>query len=279
MADFQITATPENHINESQRRLKIGSYDVAIEDDKLPYFGVIGASIILMIAVVVGEVKKEYKNYGFSIGCIAIIATCLCLVPNPYIDKYSILLNYFLFGWCFIGACFMTFGQGPFDETGNGYFASWALSVFSAMILGVSNIPGQVRQITAGMNEMIGLGACAIVVLIALMTDFKEWGYYARGEMVFAIITSILTILAVSNFAYARLKGIESIKEFEFPSLAVFACFWIIASCLTTFRGPFLVTSNGYFASWGGTILAVKAAISSKKEGLPDVGDATDENS
>ena len=262
--EAQATATPVgSNDQDNQRHLRVGSYDLSIDNEKVPLLGVAASAIVLLIAVGIGYVEKKIRNYGFSLGGIALIIGVLGLVPTPdAIDKYSLYLNYFLFLWCFIGACVMTFGNGPFTVTGNGYFASWALAVFSTMSMGItkSKMPENFRKAYAETNVILGLGACSVVTMIACIPQMDS--YYYKGETLFALIISILTILVVANFVYAKMKENLQIQQFEVPTLMVFAILWILAACMTTFRGPFLTTGNGYFAVWAGAVLAVKAALS-----------------
>lgn len=273
--EVQATAAPVdggNDAQDNQRHLRVGGYDLSIDNEKVPLLGVAASAIVLLIAVGIGSVEKKIKNYGFSLGAVALIIGVLGLVPNhDATDKYSLYLNYFLFLWCFIGACVMTFGGGPFTVTGNGYFASWALAVFSTMSMGItkSKMPENYRRAYAETNVILGLGACAVVTMIACIPQMQGY-YYYKGETLFALIISILTILVVANFVYAKMKENLQIQQFEVPTLIVFAILWILAACMTTFRGPFLTTGNGYFAVWAGAVLAVKAALSAlsaKKSG------------
>ena len=261
--EAQATATPVgSNDQDNQRHLRVGSYDLSIDNEKVPLLGVAASAIVLLIAVGIGYVEKKIRNYGFSLGGIALIIGVLGLVPTPdAIDKYSLYLNYFLFLWCFIGACVMTFGNGPFTVTGNGYFASWALAVFSTMSMGItkSKMPENFRKAYAETNVILGLGACSVVTMIACIPQMDS---QYKGETLFALIISILTILVVANFVYAKMKENLQIQQFEVPTLMVFAILWILAACMTTFRGPFLTTGNGYFAVWAGAVLAVKAALS-----------------
>ena len=261
--EAQVTATPVGgNDQDNQRHLRVGGYDLSVDNEKVPLLGVAASAIVLLIAVGIGYVEKKMKSYGFSLGGIALIIGVLGLVPTPdAIGKYSLYLNYFLFLWCFVGACVMTFGNGPFTVTGNGYFASWALAIFSTMSMGItkSKMPENFRKAYAETNVILGLGACSVVTMIACIPQMDS---QYRGENLFALIISILTILVVATFVYAKMKENLQIQQFEVPALMVFAILWILAACMTTFRGPFLTTGNGYFAVWAGSVLAVKAALS-----------------
>lgn len=251
-----------------QRHIHVGDYDISIDEDKAPLVGVAASAIILLIAVEIGQgVKRHIKEYGIAFASIALILSVVSLLPNnEQMKQYSPQLNYFLFVWCFIGACIMTFGDGPFIETSNGYFASWGMVIFAAMAMGYANIPlnDNLRRATEGQNLLLGLGACAIVCIVACVPYFDEYKFKAQGEAIFAIIISIMTVLLVANFVYGKYKGNAAMLQYEFPTLGVFALMWVLAAAMTTFRGPFSTTGNGYFAMWAGAVLAVKAAIRAK---------------
>lgn len=264
-----------------QREFKVGKKVVSVDEDKLPHLGVIAASIVLIIAVESGEqIRNDMRHYGIALASIAMILSFFSVIPPTaeMLKKYSLYINYFLFVWCFIGACVLTFGDGPFDTTGNGYFASWGLAIFSSLAMGINSLTDDVKEATAGMTSMLGLGACSVVVLIALIGDYKEYEWIVKGEMIFGLIICITSILLVANFTYFRTMGNATLKKMEFPTLAVFAILWILSACFNTFRGPFEETSNGYFASWGGAILAVKAAQTSRQECMEESEQATGEN-
>lgn len=276
MTDAEAQGTQQQ-----QREFKVGKKVVSVDEDKLPHLGVIAASIILIAAVETGEqIDNKMRQYGIAVGSIAMILSFFSAIPQTasMLEQFSLYINYFLFVWCFIGACVLTFGDGPFDTTGNGYFACWALAIFSSLAMGINSLSGDIKEATAGMTSMLGMGACAIVVLIALIGDFAQYEFIVKGEMIFGLITCISTILAVANFSYFRTQGNVTLKKMEFPTLSIFAIMWILSACFNTFRGPFEETSNGYFASWGGAILAVKAAQTSRKEGMEQSEQATGEN-
>ncbi|GFH59627.1 hypothetical protein CTEN210_16103 [Chaetoceros tenuissimus] len=264
---------PENQTEtqqqgDHQRHIHVGDYDISIDEDKAPLVGVAASAIILLIAVEIGQgIKRHIKEYGIAFASIALILSVVSLLPNnEQMKQYSPQLNYFLFVWCFIGACIMTFGDGPFIETSNGYFASWGMVIFAAMAMGYANIPlnDNLRRATEGQNLLLGLGACAIVCIVACVPYFDEYKFKAQGEAIFAIIVSIMTVLLVANFVYAKYQGNTAMLQYEFPTLGVFALMWVLAAAMTTFRGPFSTTGNGYFAMWAGAVLAVKAAIRAK---------------
>ena len=72
-------------------------------------------------------------------------------------------------------------------------------------------------------------------------------------------------ILATSLCLEGRAaRGCEGIVGFVV--LSIFAIMWVVLAGLTTFRGPFLTTGNGYFSSWIGAACACFAAFASRRK-------------
>jgi hypothetical protein len=99
------------------------------------------------------------------------------------------------------------------------------------------------------------------VLLATLPYIGSEYHY----EAIFALIISALSIIVVVLHLYKFQKHSKLPNE-SFMVLCFMSCIWIFIAGVTTFRGPFLVTGNGYFASWGGTILSVIAANEAHKD-------------
>ena len=264
---------PENQTEteqegDHQRHIHVGDYDIAFDEDKAPLVGVATSAIILFIALIMGHnVKRPIVGYGMVLASIALILSVVSLLlNNEQMKQYSPYLNYFLFVWCFVGACVMTFGYGPFIVTSNGYFASWGMAIFAAMAIGYANIPldDNVRKATKGQNLLLGLGACAIVCIVACAPHLYERKFEFLGESIFAIVVSAWTLLLAAHFVCGKRQRQGNTAVLESIALVAIAVHWVVAAAMTTFRGPFNSTGNGYFAMWAGAVLAVKAAIRAK---------------
>jgi len=116
------------------------------------------------------------------------------------------------------------------------------------------------------MNAILDLGAAATVVLVSLADylthEFDKESPY-KGETIYAMVITILTICAVGFFSFRYWKGSRSC--FESQILIAFSILWIVAASALTFSGPFLATGNGYFASWMTAIISFRAALYSWK--------------
>ena len=236
----------------------VGKFKVHVSDRQLPLVGIFFAGMVLLIAVCVSAQGFLYYSYGISVGVVAMFFSLLgfLLTFNDNLnDKFGKWNYIFLFIWCFVGACILTFSS-PFTLTGNGYFASWGLVIFCLMGVGLSG--ESVLSSIVGLGSLLGLGASAIVVIIASAIEIN--GFW-RNECIYALVVACLTVIVVA--IYAAERGIPGTK---FYVLLFFAILWIVLACLVTFRGPFLVTGNGYFGSWGGAVTSVFATMSALKE-------------
>jgi hypothetical protein len=220
---------------------KEGSGDAGEEaaSDQLALIGGFFSALVLLVAVLTDDnVTKKYENYGISLAVItmffALVGFGLSKKPmgKPEIPSY---INYFLFLWNFLGACIMTFGDGPFLHTSNGYFAAWGTVIFAVMGLGVPR--GAVKEI----GPLMGHLASSIIVVVAIASYGFDHDY--KGELTYGIIVACFAICTV--LILMKIEA-EIMAKLKFPILALFAIMWIISACILTFRGPFIQTGNGY---------------------------------
>lgn len=125
------------------------------------------------------------------------------------------------------------------------------------MALGVNASHLEAYKIT---GPIMGLLVSAIVTLTAIASEGLDSSEDDHAGKVYGICLTCLTILVV----LALLKLEESNGEppaFKLPVLAAFGIMWLTLACLLTFRGPFLTTSNGYFASWAGAVTSLYATF------------------
>ena len=113
-------------------------YDNLANHSSLAYGGIIVSATVLLVALMTMSSSTtknassfedhRYYHYGLAVGSVALIVSAFgwglaqltmrgnqseCFVKN------TLVINYFLFLWCFIGSSILTFG-GPFDVAGNG---------------------------------------------------------------------------------------------------------------------------------------------------------------
>lgn len=243
-----------------------------VSDAQFPLVVVSGASIVLLISVCTWELGMKSYGYALSVPILSLVLSICGLVLTVFReDLYSIYGNnlaQMLFMWNFTGACFLTFSS-PFTTTGNGYFAAWACVATSAMAMGLT--ADALRNRTEGIQSLMGLGACSVVLIFALI-DYvgAQAEDYLRGESIYAMVVSVFSVILCVGFVYFKKQeagdGDQQIAAVKFAFLSVFAILWFVLAFLVTFRGPFVTTGNGYFASWCGAVCACSAAFSAKKQ-------------
>jgi len=140
--------------------------------------------------------------------------------------------------WWGIAAGIITF-QGPFTDTGNGYFAAWAGFLFS--IVGIGASVTKAWSVAANSGPTIGLFIASVVVFCALLGDEAIGGGKAyQGEAIYALIISILTTLVVAIMLILESNGQEeTVVKVKMPMYLFFGVLWIVLACLVTFSGPF----------------------------------------
>ena len=128
-----------------------------------------------------------------------------------------------------------------------GYFASWATVVTAAMALGFTASAFQTS--VKGLGALMGLLASSIIVIIALI-DWVGGGTF-QTESIYAMVVACITVVLVLAHIYKEKKEGDGDGGgmVMFGVLAFFSVLWLVLACLVTFRGPFIATGNGYFAS------------------------------
>lgn len=227
----------------------------------LSYAGIFCSGLVLLVALVSNDLSRnhQYYEYGISIAVVAMVfALALWGMGAAQIgsDTITVYLNGFVFVWCFVGACFMTFG-GPFKVSGNGFFASYGLVISSVLGLGVG--ADNVKETATKLGGVLGLLVSSIVTVVAISS---EWGDSYKSELIYGLVVAIFTIV-VTGLLLATAGRLNKIKFFV---LLLFACLWIVLACLLTFRGPFITTGNGYFAVWLGCVMSIVATVAAKEE-------------
>ena len=119
---------------------KLAGIQVDISEKQVPMIMLAMSSSISLMAVSFGvDEDHRYYSYALSSGAVALSlsAVGLLLSWKKEWDKGSLsrYVSGMCFVWTFIAATILTFGDGPFVNTGNGYFATWAMVIFSTQSL------------------------------------------------------------------------------------------------------------------------------------------------
>lgn len=253
--------TPDENAPDQQEAVRVGGFSVS--QLQLPFAGMFFSAMVLIIAVNTPSSAKgtrKYWEYGNALAAVTMFFSLLgflMAMKNEGKVKTAGRINaIFLFLWCFVGACLMTFGQGPFLVTSNGYFSSWAMAVFSVQGAGISS--AAMKKGITTMSSELGLFTSAVIVLVSCIDWVSNSGEY-KGESIYALVLSAVTIVLILIFLCMERGNRGDPSRFKWIILACFAAMWIVEACLVTFRGPFVVTGNGYFGSWGGALTSVYA--------------------
>lgn len=256
----QTTTSPSNN-NTTNNNNRSGRRNLSMDIIQLCFLGQIFCALILLLEFQRRKIS-DYYGYGLAVTIVAMVLAFLgmLLYSAKYEDGYgktvtsSItmgqLITNFLVLWWFVAAIVLTFNNGPFTYTGNGYFAVWGGLLFAAGAMG----DGVTSH--SSMSATFGMMICSIVILIAIP------GYVEKGNGValYALLVAAFTVLVLLLYFFATtpLQTNPTVALFVFGLLAIF---WLVLPFFTTFPGgPFRATGNGYFASWIGALVAVIAA-------------------
>jgi hypothetical protein len=242
---------------------KLEEMEVTMENGILPVLGVFCTAVILLAATInySSSMTLSMLNYAKSLASISMIISFVLLARIKQLRAASIFIRYFLFLWSFVGGCVLTFGFGPFAHTGNGYFCVWGMTIFSFLSLVISHDSVK-NAIAAHISPLATLGFLSFIVFLAAV-PFLGSNYH--WESIFALVVSLITIVIVGIYVYKYQQNSE-LPDSAFYALLFLAIVWIFTAGITTFRGPFLVTGNGYFAVWGGAVVGIVAT----KQAHPD---------
>eukprot|EP00956_Cyclotella_meneghiniana_P002208 scaffold2482_cov50-Cyclotella_meneghiniana.AAC.4 len=99
---------------------------------------------------------------------------------------------------------------------------------------------------------------CSLVLMFSCIADFQNG---TNGLLIYAIIVAVFSLaacLGIQTAEYMKPGFLE--KNEKMVSLAMLL-WWAVGAWVITFRGPFTVTSNGYFSAWGGLLFTFKWAL------------------
>jgi len=251
-----VPTSADNVANDGKRRITIGEYEISLPKEKFPLLGVMACSILLHLSIFIdNEIYVSKYRYGIILSAIAFFGAMVSIVVP---SKQAIPLNYFVYILTYAGACITTHETGPFNEPGNGYFASWGLAVCSAI---AADPPGSLQR--THFNTTLNMIASGLVFIISLLpeiiydSDFKVEVYVAISTSGFSTVVASVILLLNCCTWNTRTKRSCSASIF----LTFVAFLWIVTAGMVTMRGPFTNTGNGYFSAWFSVVMSVKAAV------------------
>mmetsp|Transcript_17577 Transcript_17577/g.33339 ORF Transcript_17577/g.33339 Transcript_17577/m.33339 type:complete len:370 (-) Transcript_17577:286-1395(-) len=238
-------------------KVTFGEYEFVFPKEKFPLLKVMGCAVVLLVSIFIDEgIYSSNYRYGIILAVVAFLSAIIgVVIPS----KKAMFLNYFISVVTYAGACLNTIDPGPFVQPGNGYFAAWGLAIYSAS---AANPPGSLKRII--FHTTLTLGAAALVVLLSLLPILKDGvtGHEQEWEIYVAIGGSALTLVVVGVFLSLKLYNWQARTNLYGESIvhSVLAVMWLGVACIVSYRGPFKLTGNGYFASWFACFTAIKAA-------------------
>lgn len=240
------------------KKTQIMGTDMTMDNGMLPAVGVFCSSIVLLLATInaKSDMTASMKGYANTVAAISMILSLTLLAKTKQTEMVLVPIKYFLFVWSFTGGCILTFGTGPFSKTGNGYFCIWLMCISSFLALGISYDTVR-NKVAENASPLKGLGLCSLLAVLATFPYLGLEDYY--WESMFTFVISILTVIVVLQFLYKHQKD-STLPGLAYQTLLLLAILWCFTAGVATTRGPFLVTGNGYFASWGGAIFSAIAA-------------------
>ncbi|KAJ1624378.1 hypothetical protein T492DRAFT_1047678 [Pavlovales sp. CCMP2436] len=213
--------------------------------------------------------REDRAGFGgnTSSGCGANTAYALCtglfsmLVVGGFLlaalgnascaSKAAPVVGVFLMLWWTVAALVLTF-DGPFVVVSNGYLGSW-LSCVAAFVYALEVSPlfhrvaievsGEAEKVTRHMLLMV---VASIIELVAAALGCGRGGcsdYWAYATAVGAVSLFLCSVLIVGP----KLAAMDRLVK---PICLFLALFWFVALVILTFVAPFVLASNGFWATW-----------------------------
>jgi len=219
--------------------------------------------LCLASAVVLGACfNYTIRGYEVAVGAVSFALTGVMLLlykfngaatlekslftlPKVGVVTLEKLVIFFVWVWWIVGAVILTF-EGPFLVTSNGYFGCWAALAISTFWLWGGGA-------STNSSSQAGILVASVILIMAVCLSYNS----SDAACVYALIVASLTILYVLLLMATPLV---SGKAASICSLILLAL-WVAAAIWLTFVGPFLLTGNGYFATWLGLFCAVTIVL------------------
>lgn len=235
------------------------------------------SGVVLIIAVAVLDAASTTNwGYGISVGAVgagfALVSLgvlshgcgvaspeqILCAVPVLGDVSVSGALALLLCIWWNAGTYVLTF-QGPFLDTGNGYFAA-SIGLMCSIASVTMTLPRfkATSASPASSTSLVILGVCAFVVGLALGTDPLDG--LARQAM-YGMVVAVLTLAVVLVTLLLELHQTPLDANVARSLHTTVMVLWGIAAFWLTFTGPFTYTGNGYFSLWIGFACASRLVL------------------
>lgn len=115
------------------------------------------------------------------------------------------------------------------------------------------------------LKQVYNIAICSVVLLLASFPPLlQKWENF--GGAVFSMVGAAITLITC---AYMATMYNEVPKNLMRVTAAIMFALWTLVAGVCTFHGPFLVTNNGFFASWLGCLCSLNLMVIQMKDGSP----------
>ncbi|KAL7546860.1 hypothetical protein ACHAWF_010191 [Thalassiosira exigua] len=240
------------------------------------------ASLVLMFSCVADWYSTVWYKYALSVACVSLLM-CLILQTTEFLipgflewvvieqkedgtggHTVQKLCSVFLTVWWILGTGIITF-KSPFIVTSNGWFAAWG-GLLATIKWSIGLKSSLYNEQPDGLKQLINISACSVVLLFASIPPLtQKWAHY--GGAAFAIASGAITIIAC---AYLVTMYSDIPKNVMKISVILLFVLWTSVAGVCTFHGPFLITNNGFFATWLGCLCALNLMTIEMKDASPE---------
>lgn len=240
------------------------------------------ASLVLLFACVADWYPTVWYKYALSVACVSLMV-CLILQTTEFlipgfldwivVDKredgtgghtVQKICSVFMLAWWSIGTGIITF-KSPFIVTSNGWFAAWG-GLLATVKWSIGLKSSFYHDQPDGLKQLYNVCACSVVLLFASIPPLtQKWLHY--GGAGFAIAGAAFTIIAC---AYLVTMYGDVPKNLMKITVVLLFALWACVAGVCTFHGPFLITNNGFFASWLGCLCSLNLMVIEMKDASPE---------
>jgi len=270
------SGVPENTENDKPYELAEVSSEEEVEGDNYMR-NVVKSLVTLFVAsvVVLAQASQDCVNedacesWSLYLVVVGVVSTLVSLslvlaISCQHGEKNTAtkLMPYFsvfLTVWWGVAVASCTF-DGPFENTGNGYFATWislflsiyicqiTISKFATAIKSFNDI-GNPQQRVMGMIMILSL-AEAYSCLLQMNEKSESTGEKASPQEEWGLACGLISASMIIIFLF--LESRVRVLNGQPGLLAYFLIpWWLFGAGVLTFDEPFTATGNGYFCAWG----------------------------
>mmetsp|Transcript_31985 Transcript_31985/g.67692 ORF Transcript_31985/g.67692 Transcript_31985/m.67692 type:complete len:298 (+) Transcript_31985:326-1219(+) len=240
------------------------------------------SSLILLFACIADWYSTPWYKYALSVSSVSLIV-CLTLQTAEFLipdflnwhligeredgtggHSVSKICSVFLLVWWIFGTGIITL-HAPFVETSNGWFGAWGgLLATTKWCLGLKSTTYD--SLPPSLKQLYHLTFLSILLLLSSIPPLMyKWEHY--GGAGFSIAGAALTLVACV-YLIAMYSDVPKMVM-KVTSLLLFVL-WACVAGVCTFHGPFLETTNGFFACWLGCLCSLNLMVLQMSDASPE---------